>query len=430
MNPLTTLVWFRRNLRLADNTVLQAAVQQGLPVVGVVVCPQPSEIANQRQAVFMRRSAAALSPALVAHNVPLYLIRGHAETEIPALVQHIHAASVWADEGYTPSEILSDNRIWRQLDAMGIPFARCNDRTVFAKAEIADEYGQPYRTFAPYRQAWLQRYAAQFDGWRPSEHAAFAPVQTAWSGLLPPLPDWVSSGDGQSMAVPLGGEAVAWAQWDKFSAELNVYPLLKDFPSRKATSQLSVYLSAGCLSARMLAQRAHAAGAQAWLDNLIRRDFACQRAFHTQTDGAEHLPAADTWFVQRWQQGRTGFPLIDAAMRCLRDSGWLHPALRTLVAEFWCRTLAQPWQAGAAWFAEQQTDNDEALNRANWQQAAAQIQTANPVVRSQQLDPDATFIRRYVPELAHLPQDFVHTPWLAGSDADTHGYPPPLVPPR
>ena len=136
--------------------------------------------------------------------------------------------------------------------------------------------------------------------------------------------------------------------------------------------------------------------------------------------------------LARWQQGQTGFPLIDAAMRSLNATGWLHPVLRAAAAAFLCRILLADWRHGAAWFARCLTDYDPASNTGNWQEAAGVVglfsgAAANPVLQAQQLDPDGTFIRRYVPELAHLPKDVVHAPWLARGSVDTHGYPPPMA---
>ncbi len=421
----TTLIWFRRNLRLSDNAVLQAALARGLPVAGVWRAESPSECGNPRQARFLYESAAELHGALAAYGIPLYTVQGRAEDELPRLATTLNAAAVLADEAYTPSEILADNRLWHTLDERGIPFIRLNDRAVFAKADLMNEHGRPYQDFLPYRQAWLQAYQQQYAEYRPSESRTL-PFQTALAER-PPFPERRELHEPQPLAVHRGGVAAAEKQWANFAAEADFYPLLKDFPARKATAHISAYLMAGCLSARALAHNAWQQRHTAWLDALIRRDFYLQRAFHAEDNGMPFESGqANAEFLRRWQAGQTGFPLVDAAMRCLVQSGWLHPALRSAVAGFWCGTLQQPWQAGAAWFAAQLTDYEPAANHGNWQEAAT-MPVMHPVVSAQKLDPDGTFVRRYLPELAHLPQDFIHTPWLAGSNADTHGYPPPLV---
>lgn len=428
MHKKITLIWFRRNLRLADNAVLHTALAQGLPLAGVFAVHRPSETANPRCTLFHHQAAAELSQGLAAHGIPMFAVQGGAAENIIGLALRLNAQAVLADEGAMPSEILQDNHIWRLLDQHGIPFKRISDRTVFGKTELPGEYGRPYRDFARYRQTWLNAFQQGTSMAAPAENPAI-PVQTAFLPL-PSFPDAAALGHGQTALPQWGGETVALRLWRQFLSNLELYPLLKDFPAKKASSHLSAYLAAGCLSPRMLAREAARLGADEWLDNLIKRDFYLQHAFQPAPDAAPAVPEPpDEEFFLRWSQGNTGFPLIDAAMRCLKHSGWLAPALRQEAAAFWCGTLRQHWQHGAAWFAAQQTDHDDAINQGNWQAAALPgvHLVANPLLRSQQLDPDGTFIRRHVPELAHLPKDLIHTPWLAGADIDRHGYPLPLL---
>lgn len=423
----TTLIWFRRNLRLSDNAVLQTAVARGLPLAAVYAAERPSESANPRRAAFHHQAAAELAAALAAKGIPLFAVQGDPVETLPGWVKRLNAQSVLVDEAYTPSEMLRDNRIWRILDAEGIAFERINDRAVFAKADIMSEHGRPYAEFAPYKQAWLKAFAQQMAAKRPSE-ARDIPFQTAFADL-PPFP-----GSGSVPLMQQGGEQAAWRQWQQFVPQLGVYPVLKDFPAKKATSQLGAYLSAGCISPRELARQAATRGADVWLENLIRRDFYRQWLFH-HPEAAQQLDedvAVNAGFFRRWTQGETGFPLIDAAMRCLQHSGWLPPVLRRVAAQFWCVTLQQPWQQGARWFAQNQLDADTALNLGNWQTAAGLLplrtpRMMHPTIAAQQFDPDGMFIRRHLPELTHLPKDVVHAPWLAGGDVDRHGYPLPMV---
>ncbi|STZ77423.1 FAD-binding domain-containing protein [Bergeriella denitrificans] len=428
--PETTLIWFRRNLRLADNAALAAALQRGLPVAGVWL-QEPSETVNTRQARFLYQSAAELHQKLAERGIPLYAAAGRAEDDIPRLAAATGATAVVADEAYTPSEILADNHLWRILDAQHIPFIRINDRTVFAKSDIADTYGGQNPDFQSYRRAWLAAYTARFSSAKPSEKPPVIAghIQTAFNSL-PPFPE---AGDDLPALAQTGGEAAAEKQWTQFAPEAALYPLLKDFPARKGSSRLSAYLAAGCISPRVLAAWAWQHGHHAWLETLIKRDFYYQQAFRLQENGANAadtaaFQTADADYLQRWQSGQTGFPLIDAAMRVLAQSGNLPPALRDMTARFWCTALAQPWQAGAAWFAAQLTDYDPAVNVGNWQTAAADTRPFSPVLQSRRLDPDGMFIRRHVPEIAHLPQELVHTPHLAGANAETNGYPAPLLP--
>lgn len=431
----TTLLWFRRNLRVRGNAAVRAAAARGLPAAGAYVFERGM---SPRQKRFAYGAAAELHRCLAAQNIPLYVVGEEAEIYIPNLARQLNAACVLADEADTPQEREQDNRIWRVLDADGIEFERVADRGVFSKADLMAEHGLPFQDFASYRQAWRQAFAKLLaqDGIVEPEIPEFHRFQTAQD--LPEMPDSRAIG-AENGWLSASGETAAQQQWQAFAAELDRYGSVCSFPARKhSSSRLSAFLALGCISARQLAAEAWNAGADAWLDQLIRRDFYRQKLFHrpqTMPSENEALNDADGRIRARvwaWRQGQTGFPLIDAAMRCLNHTGWLHPILREAAAECCCAWLGLPWQIGAAWFAGQSADSDEAANIGNWQAAAecavqTAIRAARPILQAQQLDPDGTFIRRYVPELAHLPKDVIHAPWLAGQNIDCNGYPPPIV---
>ena len=423
-----TLVWFRRNLRIRDNAALSAAVKRGLPVAGVWVAQGSSEIPNPRQDWFHYQAAAALHRSLAAHGVALYAV--NRVEELPALATRLNVQTVIADEAYTSSEIGQDNRIWRILDEQGVAFERVNDRSIFAKADIMGSHGAPYTDFPHYKEAWLALFRQRFGG--RDAGGGLAEIFQTTSVEMPSFPAW--NGQQDMVSAQRGGEDEAGKQWWQFEENIGFYPIMKDFPARKGTSRLSAYLSAGCISPRVLAAEAAGQGADAWLDNLIQRDFYQQLAYHRARiepeSAAESAPFSDD-LTERWRQGETGFPLIDAAMRSLKLSGWLHPALRSPTAEFLCGVLHQPSEHGIVWFATQQTDFDPALNEGNWQTAARNARrcSIDIIQTARRLDPDGTFVRRHIPELAHLPVNLVHTPWLASSEIDAHGYPPPVVAP-
>ena len=247
-------------------------------------------------------------------------------------------------------------------------------------------------------------------------------------------------------ALPLaGGEAAAQKQLGDFLPQLGQYHLKRDFSAQKSTSQLSVYLRFGLLSIRHLVQLARQAdneGAAAWLNELVWREFYQQFLYHHPNVVQESwrpeyraLPWPDQpEYLARWQAGQTGYPIIDAAMRQLKLSGQMHNRLRMLCAGFLSKDLLIDWRLGEAWFAAQLLDFDLAANNGGWQWAAGTgcdaqpyFRIFNPVIQSQKYDPDGTFIRRHVPELAHLGKEVIHAPWLAKHDIDTHGYPAPIV---
>lgn len=425
-----TLVWFRRNLRIQDNAAVQAALAYGLPVVGVCVLDGPSETVNNRQVAFLQESVVALAAQMQKRNIPLWVLQGRGVEIIPSLAAQLNAHYVVIDEAYAPTEVIQDNHIWRILSEQGQVLVRVNDRVVFAKADLMTEHGLPYIEIESYQQAWLQK----------SKHLTVAqvdiPIQTAIVGAKA-VQVWR---EGVSVGlVQKGGETEAIKQWKLFMSRINQSVSLYEFPSKKGSSHLSAYFSMGLLSPRLLAHEIKSQNDGVWLKGLIQRDFYQQLMFHHPEMAncalrPEHQRIQ--WpnhvdYLMRWQQGETGFPLIDAAMRCLNHTGWLHPLLRFFVAEFLCKIALVDWKQGAAWFAKQLLDYEEAVNIGNWQHAAGMMsfkpKIANhPVLRAQQLDPDGSFIRRYVPELAHLSKEIIHTPWQAKGSIETNGYPLPL----
>ncbi|WP_308032206.1 FAD-binding domain-containing protein, partial [Neisseria cinerea] len=220
-----------------------------------------------------------------------------------------------------------------------------------------------------------------------------------------------------------GGETAAWRQWRRFLEQADSYSVLKDFPSRKNTSLMGAYLSAGCISPRLLARESLERRLNSWADNIIRRDFFLQLALqHADDDPSDGNPK-HTLRLTLWQQGQTGIPIIDAAMRCLHKTSSLHPALRRLSADFFCHVLNLPRREGEIWFARQLTDFDAAINQGNWRLAASRHTYPDIAAAAHKTDPDGTFVRRHIPELAHLPAAVIHTPWRAAGSIDTHGYP-------
>ena len=418
MQPCT-LVWFRRNLRRHDNAALSEAARYGRPVVGIWIGERPSESSNPRRAVFHYQSAAELHRRLAGAGMALYAVFGDAGSLLPEQARKLNAQTVVADEAYTAEETACDNRIQTALEAEGIGFVKVNDRTVFAKAELMDEHGIPYTDFPRYRLAWRAAFARKIISTEPVSAA----LSDGCGRVAEPFP--VLSGF--APPVQRGGEEAAWAQWQRFAKQADFYETLKDFPAKKGSSMLGAYLAAGCISPRLLAQEAYRRGAEGWLDNLIRRDFYQQLAFHRRNDAAAAVQGRENrQYLQAWLNGRTGFPLLDAAMRCLGGTGMLHPRLRVLAAEFFCKILMLPVEEGITGFARLLADEEPAANIGNWREMAADRRMPlSPELQALKLDPGGRFVRRYVPELAHLPSDLIHAPHSAA--VDTHGYPPPLA---
>ncbi|HHK5576238.1 deoxyribodipyrimidine photo-lyase [Neisseria polysaccharea] len=408
-----TLVWFRQNLRIRDNAALCAAVAEGLPIIGIWI--DDAETDNPRRAAFYRQSAAELAQGLAGRGIPLYTAASSS-----GLVRFAAGSSVRtviADASCTFAEKLADNALWHELDKHGIRLTFVNDRSVFDQTDLPPDNGTAHTDFNRYRKAWLDRFSKH----PPADSDIFATYRQPFpENLSAPQPAVLSDG----IFLPRnGGETAAWRQWRRFLEQADSYSVLKDFPSRKNTSLMGAYLSAGCISPRLLARESLERRLNAWANNIIRRDFFLQLALQHADNGPSDGNPEHTLRLTLWQQGQTGIPIIDAAMRCLHKTGSLHPALRRLSADFFCHVLNLPRREGEIWFARQLTDFDAAINQGNWRLAASRHTCPDIAAAAHKTDPDGTFVRRHIPELAHLPAAVIHTPWRAAGSIDTHGYP-------
>lgn len=408
-----TLVWFRQNLRIRDNAALCAAVAEGSPIIGIWI--EDTETGNLHRTAFYRQSAAELAQVLAGHGIPLYTAAS--SSGLVRLAADFSVRTVIADASCTFAEKLADNALWHELDKHGIRLTFVNDRSVFGKTDLIPDGGTAYADFDRYREVWLDRFSKQ----PPASSDLFAAYRQPFPENLPaPQPAALSDG----IFLPQnGGETAAWRQWWRFLEQADSYSVLKDFPSRKNTSLMGAYLSAGCISPRLLARESLERRLNAWADNLIRRDFFLQLALQHADDAPADSNPENTRYLALWQQGQTGIPIIDAAMRCLHKTGSLHPALRRLSADFFCHVLNLPRREGEIWFARQLTDFDAAINQGNWRLAASRHTYPDIAAAAHKTDPDGTFVRRHIPELAHLPAAVIHTPWRAAGSIDTHGYP-------
>lgn len=408
-----TLIWFRQNLRIRDNAALCAAVAEGSPIIGIWI--EDTETGNLHRTAFYRQSAAELAQGLAGRGIPFYTAASPAE--LVRLAVRLNTRAVITDESHTFADKLADNALWHELDKHGIRLTFVNDRSVFGKTDLTPDNGTAHTDFNRYREVWLDRFSKQSPA-GPDLFAAYR--QPFPENLSAPQPAALSDG----IFLPQnGGETAAWRQWRRFIEQADSYSVLKDFPSRKHTSLMSAYLNAGCLSPRLLAREGIRYRLDSWTDNLIRRDFFLQLALQHADDAPADSNPENTRYLALWQQGQTGIPIIDAAMRCLHKTGSLHPALRRLSADFFCHVLNLPRREGEIWFARQLTDFDAAINQGNWRLAASRHTYPDIAAAAHKTDPDGTFVRRHIPELAHLPAAVIHTPWRAAGSIDTHGYP-------
>jgi deoxyribodipyrimidine photo-lyase len=437
MAVMTALLWLRRDLRLLDLPAMVAAHESGGDVLPVFVA-DPTLLASAGP---VRRAylSAALAAVGASYDGALVVRVGRPETEIPALVREIGAASVHVSRESTPYGRRRDRRVERALG--DVPLVATGTPYAVGPGLVRKADGEPFRVFTPFSRAW------QEHGW-PSP--APAPARLAWHRTVEsaPLP-WDE--DPTTAVVPTG-EAAARARWEEFlEHDLADYDRNRDRPDLDATSQMSVHLKYGAIHPRtMLADvAAHPAGksegARRFVAELCWREFYADVLWHRPDsawadlredlrDMAYEDPAgAAAGHVRAWEEGRTGYPFVDAGMRQLLTEGWMHNRVRMVVASFLVKDLHVWWPHGARFFLEHLRDGDIASNNHGWQwvagtgtDAAPYFRVFNPVTQGERYDPYGEYVRRYVPELAHIPGAAVHQPWRV-PDGLVHGYPERIV---
>jgi len=430
--PPITLLWLRRELRLRDNAALAAALASGRPVLPVFILDDttPGAWATGGAARWwLHHSLRSLAADLAARGAPLVLRRGLIEDELPQLVAETDAADIHAGMATEPWAREAIGRLQRTLR---VPLTLHRTATLFGGDEIRTQAGGAYGVFTPFARACRARLGPAAPGPAPEKIAAPpAPPSDRlddW-GLLPTRPDW--AGGFRDTWQP--GEAGASRTAAAFAATaLAGYDRARDFPGRPGTSKLSPYLAFGEISPdeawHVAARAGGGRGAEVWQNELLWREFSANLLWHAPTLPEAPLRpeyAAMPWrddpaALAAWQRGRTGVPIVDAGMRQLWHTGWMHNRVRMIVASFLVKHLLLPWRDGAAWFWDTLVDADLASNSAQWQwvagcgaDAAPYFRIFNPVLQGQKFDPDGDYVRAWVPELAKLPAKDLHAPWQA-----------------
>jgi deoxyribodipyrimidine photo-lyase len=451
----TAIWWLRRDLRLADNQALDAALERAEAVVPVFVLDHEildRPTTGHMRVAFMLQGLRRLDAALRERGSRLVVRRGDPAEELAAVVEATGAGAILAEVDYTPHAKARDDRVAERL-----PLERVGGRLVHPPGTVLKADGAPYVVYTYFGRKWKAR---------------TPPTR----GVLIPAPDHIPTPEGvDGLPIPNeptlpdqvpfpAGEAEARRRLEAFTAGDDApvyrYDEQRDRVDLDATSRLSPYLHLGMLSSRQVVVAAREAmdaapnaaareNAATWLDELAWREFFVHILHHfprvlegsfRQTLQSIRWREDEAGFAA-WCQGRTGYPLVDAAMRQLNETGWMHNRARMVVGSFLVKDLLIDWQRGEAYFMEQLVDGDWASNNGGWQwvtgtgtDAAPYFRIFNPVSQSEKHDPDGVYIRRWVPELDAVPDRFIHTPWEMPDDVAREAgcvigtdYPAPIV---
>jgi deoxyribodipyrimidine photo-lyase len=444
-----SLVWFRRDLRSFDHAALHHALKQSRSVFCAFIFD--NEILDalspkDRRVEFIHASVVELDEALRSLGAGLIVRHARASEEIPSLAARLGVDAVFANHDYEPGALARDAKVEATLKAAGRAWLSFKDQVIFEKDEVLSQSGKFFSVFTPYKNAWLKKLHLEEETSLkayPVEpyRERLAQADNALCVTLPSLEDiGFAAADPAQSNIPTGMSG-GQILFDDFAERMAGYHMMRDFPAIKGTSCLSVHLRFGTVSIRGLARRAvdqmrsspGESGAAAWLSELIWRDFyfmilyhhphVAERAFKPEYDAIkwETGTHAQALFMA-WCDGRTGFPLIDAAMLQLNRTGYMHNRLRMVTASFLIKDLGIDWRWGERYFAEKLNDYDLAANNGGWQWAASSgcdaqpyFRIFNPIRQSEKFDAQGKFIKAYLPQLAALPDKFIHAPWLMSS---------------
>jgi deoxyribodipyrimidine photo-lyase len=431
--PSPAIVWFRQDLRLGDNPALTAAAASGRPVLALFVLDDAAAGAWKPGGAsrwWLHHSLAALAASLRRLGIPLTLKRGSAAAELPRFAAETGAGAVYWSRCYEPFAIRRDTAIKAALVEAGLTVESFSASLVAEPWTLKTQGGGPFKVFTPFWRVLRER---------PPErpHPVPTPASTVagpegerledWR-LLPTRPDW--AGGLRDSWTP--GEDGAQAALKRFIDDaLDAYARDRDRPGTTGVSRLSPHLHWGEISVRQVWHAVEAKSGpdgEPYLRELGWRDFAYhllwqfpdlpEQPFTTRF--ADFPWRDDKTALRAWQRGMTGYPLVDAGMRELWQTGWMHNRARLVVGSFLVKHLLLPWQAGEAWFWDTLVDADLAANAMNWQwvtgsgaDAAPYFRIFNPVLQGEKFDPDGRYVRRFVPEIARLPDKWLHKPWMA-----------------
>ncbi|WP_075322904.1 cryptochrome/photolyase family protein [Acidithiobacillus albertensis] len=436
-----TIVWLRRDLRLADHPALWEASQEGVVIPLYIL--DADEQAGAAELWWRHHSLQQLQESLARYGLPLILRRGKPLQILQEIIAETSARAVFWNRRYDPAGIAQDTAIKAELRSQGIAVRSfTGDCLVEPWLHHHDE--KPYKVFTPFWKSLLARFsiapALPEPDFSALPHQLTQDLVTEtlaeWH-LLPQKPNWAK----RFSEFWAPGETGAKNRLQQFLDESLVnYSEGRNFPAQNSVSRLSPHLSHGEISPRQIWQetrfhlRQHPEltdEGEHFLRELGWREFSWHLLFHfpqlpdtpLRPEFADFPWQKDALLLERWQSGQTGYPIVDAGMRELWQSGWMHNRVRMICASFLIKDLLVSWQEGEAWFWDTLVDADLANNSASWQwvagsgaDAAPYFRIFNPVLQGEKFDPEGKYLRRWIPELSALPDRFIHQPWAADQD--------------
>lgn len=425
------MMWFRRDLRLADNPALLEASKAGDVAAVFVLDPDILRHAGAPRIAWILTSLTHLREQL---NGKLTIAHGKPETELPRLAREFGADTIYMSAETEPQGKNRDQRVAAALQTAGLTLKAVGTPYAIGPGTILKADKTPFKVFTPFFKAW------QRHGWPAPAPTCIDATFTdpLPSADLPAIPEL-------SYPLPPVGEQAAWHIWEEFrDNHLDDYRDQRNQADTNGTSRLSPHLKFGEIHPRsILHDIAHheGPGVTTFVSEICWREFYADVLWHNPHTETDYLiPDFATMpydspdqHLTAWQQGRTGFPFVDAGMRQLTAEGWMHNRLRMVVASFLVKDLHLEWQIGAQWFMDNLLDGDPASNSHGWQwtagcgtDASPYFRVFNPILQGQKFDPNGDYVRKYIPELAHVPGAKVHEPWKVPG-AYSHGYPQPIV---
>lgn len=443
-----SLLWLRRDLRLHDHAALYRALENPGQVQPVFIFDtdvlERFTNTHDRRLSFIAQALRDMDKELRKRGGGLLVLHGSARKCIPKLASALGASRVIAAEDYEPSAIARDKEV-----AKSVPLTLVKDQVIFSPTDIVKGDGTPYKVFTPYSKAWL----AALTPMSPAPYAIkdkgrYADIdamqQKAKASGLRVIEDNIALQQIKYCDAPLSLWPVQDAQKRLkhfIKTKVTDYNTARDLPAQEGTSRLSPYLRFGLISVRECLRAAEEAKATKWISELIWREFYAMILYHFPDSVEWEWNAAyrkklpwshDKKLFRAWQEGKTGFPIVDAAMRQLLAEGWMHNRTRMIVASFLTKDLHIDWRLGEEHFAQHLMDYEQASNVGGWQWAASTGTDAqpwfrifNPELQSRKFDPDGAYIRKYVTELSKINDDTIHAPLPL--IAREHGYPQPIV---